>query len=88
LSQREQYDLLVFTIFEVLAVLLATHFNGQPLLWIMEPTSSAGALKSWFEECEGYYKDYYSSTSRETSGLNVDIPVTTESTPASRTAVY
>jgi hypothetical protein len=51
-----------FTIFGVLAVLLATHFNGQPLTcgsW--SPTSSAGTLKTWFEECEGYYKDYYSS---------------------------
>jgi len=51
-----------FTIFEVLAVLLATHFNGQPL------TVDHGAplrllvpLKAGFEECEGYYKDYYSS---------------------------
>ena len=48
-----------FTIFEVLAVLLATHFNGQPL------TVDHGAPLR--------------RRSRETTGLNVDIPVTTES---------
>jgi len=51
----------LFTIFEVLAVLLATLQRSAPYCGSWSPTSSAGTLKTWFEECEGYYKDYYSS---------------------------
>src|SRR6266403_2270269 len=69
-----------FTIFEVLAVLLATHFNGQPL------TVDHGAplrllvpLKAGLKNVKAITKITIPRRSRETTGLNVDIPVTTES---------
>ena len=90
MSQREQYDLLVFHDFEVLAVLLATHFNGQPLtvdhgapLRLLVPS------KLGLKGVKAITKITIPRKSRETTGLNMDIPVTTESnTPAYRTAVY
>jgi DMSO/TMAO reductase YedYZ molybdopterin-dependent catalytic subunit len=81
---------LFFTIFEVLAVLLASHFNGQPL------TVDHGAqlrllvpLKLGLKNVKAITKITIPRKSREATGLNVDIPVTTESNaPSYRTAVY
>jgi NAD(P)-dependent dehydrogenase (short-subunit alcohol dehydrogenase family) len=43
-------------------------------------TSSAGACKTWFEECEGHCQDYlFRGGAKRTTGPNAGIPATTES---------
>ena len=79
-----------FTICEVLAVLLATHFNGQPLTVDHgAPLRLVVPLKLGSKNVKAITKITIPRKSRETTGLNVDIPVPTESNaPAYRTAVY